>query len=87
MLLDIKISGAVQGVGFRYLARQKAKELGLVGFAANNPDGTVQIEIEGELEKLKRFLAWCEKESPGRVVKIEHEFRKTPAKHSGFEVR
>ena len=57
----IKIHGEVQGVGFRYSAQEKAKELNVNGFARNEPDGTVYIEAEGEEENLMNFLKWCYK--------------------------
>lgn len=57
--VDIRIRGRVQGVGFRYRARLKACELGVAGLARNEPDGSVYIEAEGDLEALKAFINWC----------------------------
>lgn len=73
--LVIKISGRVQGVGFRTSAKIKAMELGIFGFARNEPDETVYIEAEGEKEDLEKFLDWCKK-GPffGRVNKVEYEY-------------
>jgi acylphosphatase len=51
----------VQGVGFRYNALQKAKELHVTGFAQNRPDGSVLIEAEAESELLIEFVHWCQK--------------------------
>ena len=70
--LKIKVSGSVQGVGFRYLAKNRADELGLRGFIRNEKDGGVYIEIEGGEDSLEKFLAWC-KQGPefSRVKKIE----------------
>lgn len=57
--LNIKISGRVQGVFFRITAKEEADKLGITGFARNEPDGSVYIEAEGEVEKLEKFLKWC----------------------------
>ncbi|OGE86525.1 MAG: hypothetical protein A3J48_00150 [Candidatus Doudnabacteria bacterium RIFCSPHIGHO2_02_FULL_46_11] len=57
--IQIVITGAVQGVSFRYFAKQQADELGLTGFTENRPDGSVYIEIEGGEENLQKFLDWC----------------------------
>ena len=59
--LSIKIWGRVQGVGFRYAAQQEAQKLGVTCFARNEQDGSVFIEVEGDKEKLEKFLAWCGK--------------------------
>ncbi len=41
------VSGRVQGVGFRAWAQHEAARLGLAGWAANLPDGSVEIVIHG----------------------------------------
>lgn len=51
-----RFSGIVQGVGFRYEARMLASQLGLVGWARNENDGTVVIEIEGGADCIDEFL-------------------------------
>jgi acylphosphatase len=54
------VRGTVQGVSFRYYARQRATELGLRGFVRNLPDGAVEVFAEGEeapLAELERWLA------------------------------
>lgn len=56
---NIRIRGRVQGVFFRSFAKEKADELGLLGFARNEPDGSVFIEAEGEEAALQKFLALC----------------------------
>jgi len=48
-------SGRVQGVGFRDFACKIGKDCGLVGYAKNLSDGTVEIVAEGEEEKLSEF--------------------------------
>ncbi len=57
--LSIKVSGRVQGVGFRWTTRRVAAGMGLVGWVRNAPDGSVEIEAEGERAVLERFLEWC----------------------------
>jgi acylphosphatase len=54
------VSGAVQGVGFRWFVARHARALGLSGFARNLPDGRVEVVVSGpdevlpELERLLR---------------------------------
>jgi DNA ligase D-like protein (predicted 3'-phosphoesterase) len=52
----VRVSGAVQGVGFREATRRKALELGVLGWVRNCEDGTVAIHAEGDGESLDRLL-------------------------------
>ena len=53
---DRPVSGRVQGVGFRWWTRCRALELGLVGQAANLPDGRVRVGAEGPRDGCERLL-------------------------------
>ena len=52
----ILFEGDVQFVGFRYTARLLAKKIGLSGWVKNLPDGRVEVEIQGPVTDLRRFL-------------------------------
>ncbi len=62
------VSGRVQGVGFRWSAREAARELGVTGWARNRLDGSVEAEVEGEPEVVERMLAWLGDGPPGASV-------------------
>ena len=86
--LNVKIHGEVQGVFFRYLAKQVAESLKIFGYARNEPNGTVCIEVEGEEENLKKFLAWCRKGPPAaKVEKVESEFSDKLEYFDDFAIR
>ncbi len=51
------VRGDVQGVGFRFWARARARDLGLVGYAKNLPDGRVEVVAQGDGNAVARFLA------------------------------
>ena len=70
-VLRATVFGQVQGVGFRWYVRGRALRHGLTGRAANHPDGTVEVEAEGDRAALEHFLASL-REGPGRVDRIEH---------------
>jgi acylphosphatase len=52
---EIKVTGRVQGVGFRYFTQAAALELKLSGWVRNQPDGSVLVRVAGESAVLARF--------------------------------
>lgn len=58
----ITVSGKVQGVWFRKYTREKALELGLVGYVMNLANSDVYIEVQGEPNTLVRFKIWLKEE-------------------------
>ena len=64
LLYKIRITGRVQGVGFRWRAAHEAWKTGITGFVKNMSDGSVYIEAEGFSDQLNAFVAWCRK-GPG----------------------
>jgi acylphosphatase len=86
--LDVRVYGKVQGVTYRLSANKEAKKLGLVGYAKNLPDGTVQIEAEGNENKLKLFLNWCKNGSElSQVSDIEYDINDNIKEFDKFETR
>lgn len=70
--LNIKVYGRVQGVFFRYSAKDAAEKLSVKGFARNEDISSVYIEAEGEEENLDQFLNWCKNGPPhAKVEKID----------------
>lgn len=56
---NIKISGKVQGVSYRFNAQAQAHKLNLTGFVKNEYNGTVYAEVEGKEEDINNFIEWC----------------------------
>lgn len=52
------VSGRVQGVFYRGTAAQRARELGVRGYARNLPDGRVEILACGEDQAVQVFVGW-----------------------------
>lgn len=67
---NIRITGRVQGVGFRYSARSVANSLGIKGFVRNLRDGAVYIEAEGTLTRMEDFISWCNEGPPRAVIQF-----------------
>ncbi len=66
--------GSVQGVGFRYRARNAAELYGCTGWVKNNWDGSVSMEIQGEEDQIDRVILAIER---GTYVHIENMESKT----------
>jgi acylphosphatase len=62
------VRGQVQGVGFRWYAVRQAHQLGLVGWVANAPDGSVVLEAEGDGSAVQRLLELVRTGPPGAAV-------------------
>ena len=54
------VSGLVQGVGFRYFTAKEANKLNVYGHAKNLSDGSVEVLMFGQKEKLLILLKWLE---------------------------
>jgi len=53
--VDYRISGRVQGVGFRWYTVRLARELGLRGSVRNCADGSVEVRAAGPASALVRL--------------------------------
>lgn len=82
-----RVSGRVQGVNFRRSAMAAANARGLVGWVANQPDGTVAGYACGPGAALDEFAAWLgHGPDYAHVERLDVE----PAaveEHAGFSIR
>ena len=86
--LHIIVSGVVQGIGFRYFAQRLATQYQLVGYVKNLPDGTVEVEAEGDHGLLNDFLkAISRGPSFGYVSHVEVEWKPYTGTYKGFHIR
>lgn len=59
-MLYVAVRGHVQGVGFRWFVRERARALGLGGWVRNCSDGSVEVLAIGDasaLNELRRLLS------------------------------
>jgi acylphosphatase len=86
--LHVKISGVVQGVGYRYHVARRAQEAGITGWVKNRADGSVEIEAVGERPALESFLNYARIGPAG--AHIEHvtvNWHDDTPDFSGFDIR
>ena len=62
------VSGMVQGVGYRYFARQLAQRLGIAGYVKNLRDGRVEVYVIGSVPVLASVRAELERGPNGASV-------------------
>ncbi len=84
---EVLFQGRVQGVGFRYTARQIASRFRVAGFVQNLPDGRVLLEVQGALDEVERFIQAILSEMAGYVTGHGQRDIPTGDEQSGFEVR
>jgi acylphosphatase len=82
------VSGRVQGVGFRWWTRCRALELGLVGEAANLPDGRVRVRAEGPRAGCEQLLGLLRGGgTPGTVRDVQAGIEAAEGGFTGFVER
>lgn len=84
--LRVEVRGAVQGVGFRPHVARLANQEGLSGWVGNGADGA-DLEVEGPVAAVKRFLArlTAELPLPGEITGLTQ--RQVPPLHElGFRI-
>jgi acylphosphatase len=62
-------SGRVQGVGFRYTAREVACGYEVSGFVRNLPDGRVELVVEAEESEAKAYLDGIQRSALGGYIR------------------
>ncbi|TMN23686.1 acylphosphatase [Lentibacillus cibarius] len=89
MLAQVTVSGRVQGVGFRYSAQQQAKNYQLTGWVQNKADGTVELEVEGDEQRVHAYLRALEKGfSPFiRVENMEVNLNENEKGYDDFSIK
>ena len=67
---QIRVSGRVQGVGYREALRSAAARAGVNGWVRNRRDGTVEALLQGPAEAVARVIAWARRGPP--LARVEH---------------
>jgi acylphosphatase len=63
--------GRVQGVGFRFTAREVARRYELTGFVRNTTDGKVEILLQGQEQDIDNCIDDLQQTFSVRDVQIE----------------
>lgn len=64
----LRVTGHVQGVGFRFFVQRRARALRLTGFVRNLPDRRVEVAVEGRPEDVQAMIETVREGPPGATV-------------------
>jgi acylphosphatase len=85
--MDIRVTGRVQGVGFRAWAAETARGLGVAGWVRNHADMSVLTHAEGEEEAVDAYVAALREGPPSAKVDRVAAVPCEAIGSEGFEIR
>ena len=85
---QVRLSGRVQGVAFRYYAVRMAHQLGVKGWVRNLYNSDVEAVIEGHQSAVQQMIDWCRKGPSMAVVEdIKIDWQPYTGKYHQFYIR
>jgi acylphosphatase len=66
----LRITGRVQGVGYRDALRREALARSLAGWVRNRRDGTVEAVLQGDASSVDEVVAWARRGPP--AARVDH---------------
>ena len=66
--------GRVQGVGFGFFCIMNAQNYDLTGWVRNVDNGMVEMEVQGEIDSIKKFLEIIK--NGNRFIKVDELYQK-----------
>jgi acylphosphatase len=83
----LRITGRVQGVGFRYAMQDEADRRGVNGWVRNRNDGSVEALLQGEADAVEALTTWARHGPRGARVDEVKIAPEEDAPHAGFALR
>lgn len=82
----VTYNGRVQGVGFRYTALHVSRSYRIAGYVRNMPNGTVELEAEGDAGQVQAFLAALAEQMGGNIRDESRSPAKPTHREETFEI-
>ena len=83
----LRITGTVQGVGYRYALQREAQRLGLRGWVRNRRGGSVEALAQGSSAALDALTMWARRGPPAARVADVDSSPGTEEAPERFEIR
>jgi acylphosphatase len=84
--VQVRVTGRVQGVAFRWEAQHQALKLGVRGWVRNEPDGSVLAHVEGEPHLVNDMVVWLRQGPPASIVRDCAVRESAPTGAGSFEI-
>ena len=84
--VQVRVSGRVQGVAFRWDAQHQAQRIGVTGWVRNEPDGSVLAHVEGEPDQVNDMVVWLRHGPPAAKVSNVAVRDAAPTGADSFEI-
>lgn len=84
---EIRFSGDVQGVGFRYRAQHAAQSLGVTGWVHNEWDGSVLMQAQGTEEEIVEMIRLISMSLYIGIKDISYKIIEVDEAERGFHIR
>ena len=78
--------GRVQGVGFRYTTHSIARQYAVAGFVRNQPDGSVEMLVQGDATQIDDFIADVQAEFAGHIRDTQIEPAVFSPRYTDFRI-
>jgi acylphosphatase len=86
--VHVIVQGHVQGVSFRYYTLLRARELSVIGWVRNLPDGTVEVLAEGSQSQLDQLTEYLNTGPIGaRVEAVMRNWQSATGQFTDFIIR
>lgn len=83
------VEGRVQGVFYRASTQEEAQRIGVNGWVRNRADGSVEVLVTGDADRVDRLIGWLSEGPPmSQVSRVSIEEQGDSASvFNGFEIR
>lgn len=85
---QIRVSGRVQGVGYRASLQREAQKRGVTGWVRNRVDGSVEAVLQGPPAAVDALVDWARQGPAGaRAADVVASAADEEPSHARFELR